>query len=226
MVSWPQRRVRSSTGTTRSSAARTRMPLTGRQICCRHSSTARSTQRESLQVAALIELASALDDGLTLNGGAGLGSIVTVADRAGRTSEYELIERRIGGRAPEGDAVLARRKSAPRRPAGRLRPGHAVQRSPTASPSHSTSPRAAFAPTRTQRSKAAPPRHDARPAPARGGSRGARAVDLSFVVLAGVRDQCAGLGLAFAGLVIAPVSVSVPVAASELSCSARASRRC
>jgi transcription elongation GreA/GreB family factor len=45
------------------------------------------------QVAALIEVASALEDVVTAKGGAGLGSIVTVADRAGQTSEYELIAR-------------------------------------------------------------------------------------------------------------------------------------
>jgi transcription elongation GreA/GreB family factor len=45
------------------------------------------------QVAALIEVASALEDVVTAKGGAGLGSIVTVTDRAGETSEYELIAR-------------------------------------------------------------------------------------------------------------------------------------
>ena len=57
------------------------------------------------QVAALIEVASALEDVVTAKGGAGLGSIVKVADRAGRTSEYELIarpdlQRRRGKRCP------------------------------------------------------------------------------------------------------------------------------
>ncbi len=45
------------------------------------------------QVAALIELASALDDVVTVNGAAGPGSIVKVADRLGRNSVYELIAR-------------------------------------------------------------------------------------------------------------------------------------
>jgi transcription elongation GreA/GreB family factor len=43
------------------------------------------------EVAGLIELASALDDSGAR--GAGLGSIVRVVDRVGRTSEYELIGR-------------------------------------------------------------------------------------------------------------------------------------
>jgi transcription elongation GreA/GreB family factor len=43
------------------------------------------------EVAALIEFASALHNVATR--GAGLGSIVRVADRAGRTSEYELVGR-------------------------------------------------------------------------------------------------------------------------------------
>ncbi len=74
------------------------------------------------QVAALIELASVLD-GLTLNGGAGVGSIVTVSDRAGRTSEYELIERSD----PEG----ARQKVTLGSPVGKallgVRPGDYVR---------------------------------------------------------------------------------------------------
>ena len=45
------------------------------------------------QVAALIELASALDDVVTVNGAAGPGSIVKVSDRLGRNSVYELIAR-------------------------------------------------------------------------------------------------------------------------------------
>jgi hypothetical protein len=39
----------------------------------------------------LIERASMLDDGVAINGGAGVGWIVKVADRAGRTTEYELV---------------------------------------------------------------------------------------------------------------------------------------
>ena len=99
------------------------------------------------QVAALIELASALDD-VSRQRRRGLGSIVKVADRAGRTTEYELIERvGSGGRAPEGDARLTRRASAPRRQAGRLRPGHPVQRSSTASPCHRRRPRGPLGPS-------------------------------------------------------------------------------
>jgi transcription elongation factor GreA len=45
------------------------------------------------QVAALVQLASMLDDVVTVDGGAGLGSTVKVADRAGRTTEYELVGR-------------------------------------------------------------------------------------------------------------------------------------
>ena len=48
------------------------------------------------QVAALIERASMLDDIVVVNGGAGLGSIIKVADRAGRTTEYELVGRTEG----------------------------------------------------------------------------------------------------------------------------------
>lgn len=48
------------------------------------------------QVAALIERASMLDDVVAINGGAGVGSIVKVVDRAGRMTEYELVGRADG----------------------------------------------------------------------------------------------------------------------------------
>ena len=67
------------------------------------------------EVAALIERASALDDVATR--GAGLGSIVRVADRGGRTSEYELIGRpdpaaarqKVNLASPNGTALLGAR---------------------------------------------------------------------------------------------------------------------
>jgi transcription elongation factor GreA len=75
------------------------------------------------EVAALIELASALDDVATVCGAAGLGSIVKVADRAGRTSEYELIGR------PDPEA--ARQKVILASPNGKAllgaRPGDSIQ---------------------------------------------------------------------------------------------------
>jgi transcription elongation GreA/GreB family factor len=43
------------------------------------------------------------DADVAINGGAGVGSIVEVADRAGRTTEYELVGRRDG--APERERV-------------------------------------------------------------------------------------------------------------------------
>jgi transcription elongation GreA/GreB family factor len=52
------------------------------------------------EVAALIDMASELEDALRANGGAGLGSVVTVADRVGRISTYELIERPERADAP------------------------------------------------------------------------------------------------------------------------------
>ena len=74
------------------------------------------------QVAALIEVASALEDVFVAKGGAGLGSIVTVADRAGQTSEYELIARPT--------AECAREKVPLTSPAGKtllgVRPGDYV----------------------------------------------------------------------------------------------------
>jgi transcription elongation GreA/GreB family factor len=47
------------------------------------------------QVAALIELASMVDEVVAVNGGAGIGSIVKVQDRGGRTTEYELAGRSL-----------------------------------------------------------------------------------------------------------------------------------
>jgi transcription elongation factor GreA len=47
------------------------------------------------QVAALIEIASMVDDVVVVNGGAGIGSIVKVQDRGGRSMEYELVGRRL-----------------------------------------------------------------------------------------------------------------------------------
>ena len=66
------------------------------------------------QVAALIDMASELEDALRLNGGAGLGSAVTVADRVGRISTYELIERperrlNVTPGSPVGKALLGAR---------------------------------------------------------------------------------------------------------------------
>jgi transcription elongation GreA/GreB family factor len=100
------------------------------------------------QVAALIELASALEDGLTLTGGAGLGSIVTVSDRAGRTSEYELIERpdpadarqKVTLGSPVGKALLGVRPGDYVRvalPNGRQRRVRVIEVAPgTVAPSH------------------------------------------------------------------------------------------
>ncbi len=70
------------------------------------------------QVAALIELASALDDVVTVNGAAGPGSIVKVADRLGRNSVYELIARpdpadareKVTLGSPVGRALLGARQ--------------------------------------------------------------------------------------------------------------------
>jgi transcription elongation GreA/GreB family factor len=67
--------------------------------------------------ASLIELASAPTRVATVNGGAGPGSVVKVADRAGRTSEYELTLRQDAdhGRlkvtlsSPVGKALLGAR---------------------------------------------------------------------------------------------------------------------
>jgi transcription elongation GreA/GreB family factor len=109
------------------------------------------------QVAALIELASALDDGLTLNGGAGLGSIVTVSDRAGRTSEYELIERpdpadarqKVTLGSPVGKALLGVRPGDYVRVAlsnGRQRRVRVIDVAPgTLAPSHAALERSAAA---------------------------------------------------------------------------------
>lgn len=47
------------------------------------------------QVAALIELASMVEDIVAVNGGAGIGSIVKVQDRGGRSTEYELVGRSL-----------------------------------------------------------------------------------------------------------------------------------
>jgi transcription elongation GreA/GreB family factor len=47
------------------------------------------------QVAALVELASMVEDVVAVNGGAGIGSIVKVHDRGGRTTEYELVGRSL-----------------------------------------------------------------------------------------------------------------------------------
>ncbi len=46
-------------------------------------------------VAALIEVASMVEDVVAVNGGAGIGSIVKVQDRGGRTTEYELVGRSL-----------------------------------------------------------------------------------------------------------------------------------
>src|SRR5690348_12834726 len=51
------------------------------------------TEDRISQVAALIERASMLDDVVAITGGAGVGAIITVEDRAGRTTEYELVDR-------------------------------------------------------------------------------------------------------------------------------------
>ena len=47
------------------------------------------------QVAAFIELASMVEDVVAVNGGAGIGSIVNVQDRGGRSTEYELVGRSL-----------------------------------------------------------------------------------------------------------------------------------
>jgi transcription elongation GreA/GreB family factor len=69
------------------------------------------------QVSTLLELASTLDDLATTNGGAGIGSIVRVVDRAGRESRYELVARpipvdeprRVAIGSPEAQALLGAR---------------------------------------------------------------------------------------------------------------------
>lgn len=65
----------------------------------------------------LLELASTLDDLATAHGGAGIGSIVRVADRAGRETRYELVVRpipvdepkRVAIGSPEAQALLGAR---------------------------------------------------------------------------------------------------------------------
>ncbi len=69
------------------------------------------------QVAALSEIASMVEDLGAVNGGAGLGSIVTVQDRSGRAAEYELVGRslpapprtRVTLESPTGEALLGAR---------------------------------------------------------------------------------------------------------------------
>jgi len=69
------------------------------------------------RVAALIDFAPALDDAVTATGRAGLGSIVKVADRRGRSSEYELIgpvgqeaaRQQVTLASPVGQALLGAR---------------------------------------------------------------------------------------------------------------------
>jgi transcription elongation GreA/GreB family factor len=60
------------------------------------------------QVATLIELASVLDGVRTVNGGAGVGSIIRVADRFGRTLDYELVASPEETGAPEKVALGSR----------------------------------------------------------------------------------------------------------------------
>ena len=52
------------------------------------------------QVVAFIELASTVGD-VIVDGGAGIGSIVTVQDRRGRSTEYELVGRSLPEPQPE-----------------------------------------------------------------------------------------------------------------------------
>ena len=69
------------------------------------------------QVAALVERTTDLEAAVTMNGGAGVGSIVRVSDRAGRASEYELVAQPEAGSrremvalgSPVGRALLGAR---------------------------------------------------------------------------------------------------------------------
>jgi transcription elongation GreA/GreB family factor len=66
------------------------------------------------QVASLMDLACTLDSVATTAGGAGVGAIVRVADRAGRVTEYELLPRpdprqRVAVSSPVGRALLGAR---------------------------------------------------------------------------------------------------------------------
>ena len=58
-------------------------------------STAGVEEARVEQVAALIEIASIVEDVVAVNGGAGIGSIVKVQDRGGRSTEYELVGRSL-----------------------------------------------------------------------------------------------------------------------------------
>src|SRR3954468_22618706 len=76
------------------------------------STPSRDDRHDATRVAA-----SALEDVVMAHGGAGPGSIVTVSDRAGRTSEYELLGRpdpdaarqRVPVASPVGRALLGAR---------------------------------------------------------------------------------------------------------------------
>jgi len=69
------------------------------------------------QIAALIERATELEGAITIKGGAGVGSVVRVSDRDGRTSEYELVAQPESGcrrekvalGSPVGRALLGAR---------------------------------------------------------------------------------------------------------------------
>jgi transcription elongation GreA/GreB family factor len=68
------------------------------------------------QVATLIEFASVLEGVGTVNGGAGVGSIIRVADRSGRMFDYELVARaespapeKVTLGSPVGQALLGAR---------------------------------------------------------------------------------------------------------------------
>src|SRR3954453_899359 len=73
-------------------------------------------RRRIEQVEDLIELASKLDGVATQRGGAGVGSIVRVVDRAGRESTYEVTSpreadppQRVTSGSAEGEALLGAR---------------------------------------------------------------------------------------------------------------------
>jgi transcription elongation GreA/GreB family factor len=95
--------------------------------------------------------ASALEDVVMAYGGAGPGSIVRVSDRAGRTSEYELLGR------PDPDA--ARQRVPIASPVGRAllgaRPGDYV---------HVTSPNGRRRRVRVTEVQSRPAAHEGRPA--------------------------------------------------------------
>jgi len=89
----------------------------GASICGRNRIVTTSRAGHDVDMALKIERASMLDDVVTIDGAAGVGSIIEVADRAGRTTEYELVGPTDGAPVPErvslasatGEALLGAR---------------------------------------------------------------------------------------------------------------------